>query len=71
MLVMVHVVRVFFPYRHHAAVRYLAGRMLELNGGVVDLEARLQRAAYLCQDPIALRWWDIRNRDVGGQGMRL
>src|SRR5258708_15523042 len=54
-------------HRNHAAMRYFALHMLELDGGMVDAELVVQAVLHVAQDALADRRWDVGNCDVAGE----
>src|SRR5215469_13382443 len=55
----------------HATLRYSAVFMLELDGGVADVEVGFEDAIQVCEDAEAFGGRDVGNGDVAGQGAGL
>ena len=62
--VVVVAVGAYFFYRDHAAVGDFAFHVLELDGGVVDVEASAQRSVDLLEDAGAFRGWNVGDSHV-------
>ena len=54
-------------YWNDTAVGYVANGILELDGGVVNVEAGCQHAVHTAQDGFALRGRNVFNIDVAGE----
>ena len=55
----------------HTAVGHLTDDMLELNGGVVDVEAFVKIFSHMLQDAVAGRERQVGDEDVAGERVRL
>src|SRR5579863_1584326 len=63
------VVVMFFGLAHwnDAAVRHFAHHVLELDGGVIDAEMKMQTLFYVAQDAFAHGRWNVGDGDVTGE----
>ena len=64
-------VSVFFNHRNHAAVRHFADHVLELDGGVVDVEVLAQHLFHIAQNAFTDRRRNIGDGDMAGERSRF
>ena len=70
-MVLVAVASGQFLRRHHASLEFSAADVLELDGGMADVEMVFEDVIELDEDAGALRRGNVGDGDVAGKGTRL